>query len=142
MGASIHINGTTSSVVDTVFVCRSTGHVSRRSLVSTAEEIARLVIDDVAQLREGGLKPSRGDARCIAYGHLIRLAVWILRKEWHPEHSVEEKMRRVANAVQSLGGVSEVEQHLPDDLLQRVNGKNFQIHETITAYSPDDELSF
>ena len=142
MGASIHINGTASSVVDTVFVCRSTGHVSRRSLVSTAEEIARLVIDDVAQLREGGLKPSRGDARCIAYGHLIRLAVWILRKEWRSEHSVEEKMRRVANAVQSLGGVSEVEQHLSDDLLQRVNGKNFQIHETITAYSPDDELSF
>ena len=27
MGASIHINGTKSSVIDTVFVCRTTGKV-------------------------------------------------------------------------------------------------------------------
>lgn len=29
MGDSIHINGTGSSIIDTVFVCRSTGTVSR-----------------------------------------------------------------------------------------------------------------
>ncbi len=34
MGASIHINGTGSSVIDTVFVCRSTGSVSRHIIVS------------------------------------------------------------------------------------------------------------
>ncbi|NLG83871.1 MAG: hypothetical protein GX493_04515 [Firmicutes bacterium] len=28
MGASIHINGTASSIVDTVFVCRSTGRIA------------------------------------------------------------------------------------------------------------------
>ena len=32
MGASIHINGTGSSIVDTVFVCRSQGTVSRRTI--------------------------------------------------------------------------------------------------------------
>ena len=142
MGASIHINGTTSSVVDTVFVCRSTGRLSRRTIVSKAEEIAQLVINDLAQLQEGGLKPTRGDARCITYGHLVRLVVWTLRKDWHPDSLVEEKMRRIADAIQALGGVSEVELHLPDNLLQRVDGKNFQIHETKTAYGPNDEISF
>ena len=142
MGASIHINGTTSSVVDTVFVCRSTGCVSRRTIVSTAKEISHLVVNDLAQLQEGGLKPTRGDARCIAYGHLIRLTVWTLRKDWHPESLVEEKMRRVAAAIQSLGGISGVEQHLPDTLLHRVDGKNFQIQETKAAYGPNDEISF
>ena len=32
MGASIHINGTGSSIIDTVFVCRSTGTISRKWL--------------------------------------------------------------------------------------------------------------
>ena len=40
MGGSIHIHGTDSSVVDTVFVCRTTGTVKRRLLATTAEEIA------------------------------------------------------------------------------------------------------
>lgn len=45
MSASIHISGTGSSIIDTVFVCRSTGTVPRRTLVSTAQEIADLVKD-------------------------------------------------------------------------------------------------
>mgnify|MGYP001769414628 CR=1 FL=1 len=31
MGASIHINGTGSSIIDTVFVCRSTGLYPRHT---------------------------------------------------------------------------------------------------------------
>lgn len=40
MGGSIHIHGTSSSIIDTVFVCRSTGTVPSRWLASTPEEIA------------------------------------------------------------------------------------------------------
>ena len=42
MGASIHINGTGSSVVDTVFVCREHGTIQRRLTLDTPEVIARL----------------------------------------------------------------------------------------------------
>lgn len=37
MAGSIHINGSASSIVDTIFVCRSTGRVARRLIVSTAD---------------------------------------------------------------------------------------------------------
>src|SRR5208337_2867134 len=79
MGASIHINGTGSSIVDTVFVCRSQGTVSRRMIGTTASEIAEMVRSDLNQLRAANLRPTRGDMRCIAYGHLVRLGMWTLR---------------------------------------------------------------
>jgi hypothetical protein len=43
MGASIHINGTGSSIIDTVFVCRSTGTMQRKWLADSPEEVARIV---------------------------------------------------------------------------------------------------
>jgi len=58
MGASIHINGTGSSIIDTVFVCRTTGVVSRKTLARSPEEVASLIRDDLAKLREGDVKPS------------------------------------------------------------------------------------
>ena len=80
MGASIHINGTGSSIVDTVFVCRTTGHFPRRWLVTSPPELADLVRENVQQLIEGEVKPTKGDIRCIIFVHLVRLAVWNLRQ--------------------------------------------------------------
>ncbi len=122
MGASIHISGTGSSIVDTVFVCRSTGRISRHTLVSTPQEIAGLVEDDLEQLANSGHKPTRGDARCIAYGHLIRLAIWQVRQTWEKERKTGEKLQRISQAVQDLGGIEQVEPYLPDNLL-RLSGK-------------------
>ncbi len=116
MGASIHINGTGSSVVDTVFVCRSTGTVSRRLIVSTPEEISRLVHENLERLRAGNLNPTRGDIRCITYGHLVRLAIWNLRKDWKIELPTSEKLKVVASAIERFGGWPEVERHLSGDL--------------------------
>lgn len=112
MGASIHISGTGSSIVDTVFVCRSTGVVSRKLLASTPEDIAGLMIQDVESLREGKMKPSPGDLRCIAYGHLIRLAVWNLRKGWVFSRSPTQKLSSVACWLKTFGGWPEVERAL------------------------------
>jgi adenine-specific DNA methylase len=100
MGGSIHIHRTTSSIIDTVFVCRATGTVSRRSLVRTPEEIAELVDADLAQLRQGGVRVTRGDARCVAYGHVIRMAVWRLAEVWDRSVSWEEKLHRIQAAVE------------------------------------------
>jgi len=143
MGASIHINGTGSSVIDTIFVCRSTGRVPRRTIVSTAEEIAGLVKEDLEQLRAGGLTPTRGDGRCIAYGHLIRLAIWNLRNCWSKDRSVDEKIRLVSDAVQSFGGAPGVEKYLPTDLSRFAGMKGAVVREREAAYGPGaDEIPF
>lgn len=118
MGASIHISGTGSSVIDTVFVCRLTGTVPRRTIVATSKEIAGLVRDDVELIRAGKVKPTRGDIRCIAFGHLVRLAIWYLRKGWDIALSTSDKMAEVERAIKNLGGWPGVENHLSDDLLK------------------------
>ncbi len=115
MGGSIHINGTGSSIIDTVFVCRSTGIVNRRTIVTTPNEIAGLVLRDSAQLSRAGIRCTSGDLRCIAYGHLIRLAVWHARINWDREAPVKNKMERVAQAIEDLGGFKAVEKQLPID---------------------------
>lgn len=143
MSASIHINGTGSSVIDTIFVCRSTGRVPRRTIVSTAREIADLVKEDLEQLRAGGLKPTRGDARCIAHGHMIRVAIWNLRNAWIKHRLVEEKIRFVADAVESLGGALGVETNLPNDLSRLAGRKGVTVREAEAPYGPNaDEISF
>ncbi len=110
MGASIHINGTTSSIVDTVFVCRSTGIVSRRLLAATPETIACYVADDYAQLSKV-FSPSQGDLRCILFGHITRLAAWHLRQSWVKMASIQQKMTLVERFFKSIS-VSEVLSHL------------------------------
>ncbi len=57
MGASIHISGTGSSIIDTIFVCRSTGRVPRRWIVSSPDAIAALVAEDLEKLQAGKVKP-------------------------------------------------------------------------------------
>ena len=95
MGASIHINGTGSSIIDTVFVCRSTGSLPRRWLADDPAGIAGLVAGDLEQLRKGGVNPTRGDTRCITYGHLIRMVVWRLRGQWDRELPMDDRLARL-----------------------------------------------
>lgn len=112
MGASIHISGTGSSIVDTVFVCRSTGTIPRRWIVDTPARIAGLVEEDLTLLRAGGVKPSRGDTRCIIFGHLIRLAIWALRGDWNSEIPVDRKLLALQRVLADLGSPENVEGHL------------------------------
>src|SRR5436305_1125367 len=108
MGASIHINGTGSSIVDTVFVCRTTGCVPRRWLVTSPAELADLVRENVQQLIEGEVKPTKGDIRCIIFGHLVRLAVWNLRHEWRHQESATVKLAKATRWITAFGGVEGV----------------------------------
>lgn len=102
MGGSIHIHGTASSIVDTVFVCRDTGQTPREWLFESADELAVIVSCDLAQLTEAGRKPTAGDTRCIIFGHLTRMAIWNLRKEWDAGLATNEKLERFAAAIQRL----------------------------------------
>lgn len=92
MGASIHISGTGSSIVDTVFVCRSTGRVARRLVVDNPSALAALVADDLRQLAQGEVHATLGDARCLLFGHLARLGIWQLRQSWRKETGIGEKL--------------------------------------------------
>jgi hypothetical protein len=124
MGGSIHIHGTGSSIVDTVFVCRAKVTAAPQ-LFKTAHELASIVGQELAQLRTAGVKPSAGDIRCIVYGHLTRMAVWNLRKKWNSSVPTAERLRRVRAEINALGDA----QSVIDDLAG-------QIHSTLhTAIS-------
>jgi putative DNA methylase len=112
MGASIHINGTESSIIDTVFVCRKTGKTRRDLITTSIEGTAGLVQEDLKNLSEGGVKPTLGDMRCIARGHLIRLAIWDLRKGWNNHSPTHTKLAAIDEHVNQLGGPSAIEKLL------------------------------
>ena len=103
MGGSIHIHGTDSSIVDSVFVCRAHGVVARSQLIQTPAELMALVRSELDQLRLAGMKPTRGDIRCIVYGHLTRMGVWNLRHSWNAGWATSERLARLAASVASLG---------------------------------------
>jgi putative DNA methylase len=114
MGGSIHISGTGSSIIDTVFVCRSTGSIPRKWVVDSIEGIVDVVKEDLAVLRAGNVKPTPGDKRCIAYGHLTRLAIWNLRKGWDKGAHIKERISTVSSWIRGFGGWDEIEKHLSE----------------------------
>lgn len=111
MGASIHISGTGSSILDSVFVCRTTGTVPRHWITSHPEEIAGLVQEDIAHLAPSH-QATRGDIRCIAFGHLTRLAVWHLRSDWNRKSPINSRLANIASWIQRVGGAEAIEHHL------------------------------
>jgi putative DNA methylase len=108
MGASIHINGTGSSVIDTVFVCRQTGRVPRRWIASTPQELAGILREEIEALAHGGLKATQGDIRCMAHGHLTRMAVWNLRTGWKREVQTPQRMEAIRTWYREFGGLQSV----------------------------------
>ena len=98
MGGSIHIHGTASSIVDSVFVCRKWHGVSPVGLESTLQLIER-VGGELTQLRAAGMKPSRGDIRCIVLGHLTRGTISRFRDSWDCDLPVVNRLELFARAM-------------------------------------------
>lgn len=105
MGGSIHIHGTGSSIVDTVFVCRSGGMSSRQWLFDTPDQIAVILAKDLSDLTSAGRMPTQGDTRCIVFGHFTRMAVWNLRQTWQAELPTEDKLALFGEEVAKFGGL-------------------------------------
>ena len=103
MGGSIHIHGTGSSIVDTIFVCRSHGQARRDALFDDRDGLSTVVQTDLAQLRAAGMKPSAGDIRCIVFGHLTRMAVWRLRHAWDATKTTPERLDHVRSRMAAMG---------------------------------------
>jgi adenine-specific DNA methylase len=137
MGASIHISGTRSSIIDTVFVCRTIGSVPAEWLPDSIQGVTGLVVRDVAKLRQGSVKPTPGDVKCIAYGQLIRLAIWNLRKNWNKNRPVTNKLSMVKDWITDFGGW-EVEKILADARIFGSETFFFAMQEKKQAYAVED----
>ncbi len=125
MGGSIHINGTGSSIIDSIFVCRTTGKIARRTLAGDPARLDEIVAWDVAQLRLGGVEPTAGDRRCIAAGHLTRLAVWNLRHGWTRQRPVSERMQTVREWMDGFGSIQQI--------LEPTDGHRYEVLSPETA---------
>ena len=138
MGASIHINGTSSSIIDTVFVCRQTGLMQRKWLANSPDELTRIVEEDLDHLRAGNVKPTLGDIRCVTYGHLIRLAIWSLRLKWNKNEPTASRIARVADCLRRFGGWAEVDKSM--EHIKRETTKDmplFALHEGAAEYGAE-----
>jgi len=143
MGASIHINGTVSSIVDTVFVCRSTGKFPRRWLADTPAALARVAAGDLRLLEQGQMKPTQGDMRCVVFGHLIRLAVWRLRPTWVATPKAADRMAAVRRWIIKFGGADAVLQELGDAYARARAEQQWELNEEDKAFrTSTDEISF
>jgi len=112
MGGSIHIHGTGSSIVDTVFVCREKSTRAPRDLFQDIGDLTAIVMENREQLIAAGMKPTVGDIRCITYGHAVRMAIWNLRKKWQAEDTTTHKLRRFAQALSAFGNLESVAQQV------------------------------
>jgi len=136
MGASIHINGTGSSIIDTVFVCRSTGIMQRKWLADSPKEVAEIVESDLAYLRKGRVKPTLGDIRCITFGHLIRLAIWSLRSGWDRSKPTASRLADVAIWLRRFGDEDEVKMYMETNRTTATDDMPlFAVHEGVAEYA-------
>ena len=143
MGASIHISGTGSSIIDTVFVCRSTGRAQRSLVIESADKMVNLVKEDIDSLRAGHVRPTIGDIRCIAYGHLIRMAIWNLRADWDSGSDIGKRLSAVSSWIVQFGGWHILEGALVDHDNECHDGPLFAVREKQEEYGGcDADISF
>jgi hypothetical protein len=105
MGASLHIHGTGSSVLDSVFVCRATGSGVRTGgdpTELTADGFEHALLSNLRELARGGVRVSVGDARCLFSGHVARLAVWRLASGWDLDATLDARLGRVQEELLAL----------------------------------------
>jgi putative DNA methylase len=106
MGGSIHIYGTGSSILDTVFVCRAEAQAQPERRFEDLDGLAAIMFDELAQLRLAGVKPTLGDIRCMVFGHLTRIAIQQLRKDWDAALVITERLTRFAEIVAAYGDLT------------------------------------
>ena len=88
------------------------------------------------------MKPSRGDLRCIIFGHLIRLAIWALRTEWSKDIDTKIRLNRIETWISEFGGLNNVEMYLNEMLDDVPEKQSVWVRESEAIYGRDDEISF
>jgi adenine-specific DNA methylase len=96
MSASLHIAGTNSSILDSVFVCRAgAAHPQNPNIEET-------LIRDAEAMKAAGVRVTLGDLKCLAAGHMARLAIDSLAPNWDAEVPLSQRMDRVRKHLANL----------------------------------------
>jgi len=98
MSASLHIAGTKSSILDSVFVCRDVEPTN----AATTQDIDRLVAADIEAMRAVPYEPTTGDIACLTAGHLAAATIRHLRPSWNSDDPLETRFERAAAAVMNI----------------------------------------
>jgi len=115
----------------------------KKWLVVSADGVAQLVLEDLQNLRAGNVNPTQGDTRCIAYGHLVRLAIWSLRRRWNKNETITKRIAKVEKWLQDFGGWPEVEKHLRNSSASHLDAPLFVVRERTKEYGAEyAEVSF
>ena len=111
MSASLHISGTGSSVLDSVFVCRAAS--STQGLTSQpkhhARELEIQLQKDARAMFTGGVRLSQGDLRCLLAGHIARLAVNVLRPMWKNDAPLAGRMNDARRVLDDISKTLDIE---------------------------------
>jgi hypothetical protein len=79
----------------------------------------------------------------IAFGHLIRLAIWSLRKGWDKNKKIETRFLGVERWLQEFGGWPEVNKNLNGARTASKREKHLAVAEKPVAYGEEyAEISF
>lgn len=119
MTASLHINGTDSSVIDTVIVCRR-GIDVPKNWKAGSRQLRQWITFDKTELARGGIECTRGDLYCLVMGHLSRVTIAALVTRWKPDASITEKMNIVTESLNGAVDASDVEAMVSEVLLTPV----------------------
>ena len=111
MSASLHILGTQSSILDSVFVCRRSD-ISHQAV----PDILKSLKQDAERMADAGVKVSQGDIRCLASGHIARVAINGLRGGWDSGAELPIRMGGAEKRLVGLAKDLELDS-LPDRVL-------------------------
>lgn len=111
MTASLHINGTGSSVLDSVFVCRDRTFVAGRAdAPETSDDPDALVAADVQSMAVSGYRCTDGDRACLRAGHLAGIAVRDLGDQWDATLPLTTRIEKVQERMKTLASGSRVDE--------------------------------
>jgi hypothetical protein len=102
MAASLHIAGTASSLLDTVFVCREVRPV-------LDPDVPKALVSDATKMREADVLLTEGDIRCLAAGHIARIAINRLRSSWDAAATPSQRMETARATLRSVRDASNVD---------------------------------
>lgn len=104
MAASLHIAGTGSSILDSIFVCRSTKFVDDHGPMPAGhtEDLGAAVEQDVAAMLEANYTCTPGDVACLRAGHIAGQTVRDLTHSWDSSLSVPDRISIVTAHMTNL----------------------------------------
>ncbi len=115
MSASMHIAGTASSILDSVFICRA--RLTNQPDTNIIATLGR----DICAMKAAGLRVTAGDIRCLAAGHVARVAVNALRPDWVHDAPLQARMKHAHTRLIALAAEVQVEKIAAQQLSTAAN---------------------